>query len=236
MSNHYSIGWDVGGWNCDKNANSRDSIVILDSTGGIVGIPWRNNLREELNSSNNSQEWIQSLFRLCQAETPKEKFRVTMAIDTPLGFSEEFVALVSDLHPYGLVGNFRTNAYLFRQTERQLFARGFSPMSAINHQIGSQATKGMHALAKFTPHRERCGVWTDGAAVRAIEAYPSASRHTNAVTGLIGRIDLQNEDKQDALVCAVVAHLFETKPACLDAPPPTVPPREGWIWTPIAGN
>jgi len=235
MINHYSIGWDVGGWNCDNNSNSRDSIVILDSTGAMVGVPWRNNLREVLNSSQSAQEWIRSLFRLCQAQISEEKFRVTMAIDTPLGFSEEFVALVSGLKPSGLVGDFRTNAYLFRQTERHLFARGYTPMSAINHQIGSQATKGMHALAKFTPHRESCGVWTDAGAVRAIEAYPSASRHTKVVTGLVAGIDLQNEDKQDALVCAAVAHLFETNPACLDAPPPTVPAREGWIWTPVAG-
>ena len=25
------IGWDVGGWNCDNNADSRDAIVILDA-------------------------------------------------------------------------------------------------------------------------------------------------------------------------------------------------------------
>jgi predicted nuclease with RNAse H fold len=235
MSTHFAIGWDVGGWNCDKNPQSRDSIVILDSTGSIVGVPWRNNLRKELNSANNSQEWIESLFRLCQAKTPKAEFRVTMAIDTPLGFSEEFIALVSGLQSSGLVGDFRTNPYLFRQTERHLFARGYTPMSAINHQIGSQATKGMHALAKFTPTRESCGVWTDGAGIRAIETYPSASRHTTVVTGLIGGIDLGNEDKQDALVCAAVAFLFETNPASLDAPPPNVPAREGWIWTPITG-
>lgn len=235
MSDHYSIGWDVGGWNCDRNSTSRDAIVILNSMGKIVGVPWRNNLRAVLNGSNNTQEWIGSLFRLCQAETPKATFRVTVAIDTPLGFSEEFISLVSGLWPSGQVGEFRTNAYLFRQTERHLFARGYNPMSAVNHQIGSQATKGMHALAKFTPRREGCGVWTDGGAVRAIEAYPSASRQTKPVADLIAGIDLQNEDKQDSLVCAAVAHLFETNYTCLEAPLPGVPGREGWIWTPITG-
>lgn len=24
------IGWDVGAWDCDKNSNSRDAILILD--------------------------------------------------------------------------------------------------------------------------------------------------------------------------------------------------------------
>ena len=27
----FFIGWDVGGWNCEKNAKSRDALVILDS-------------------------------------------------------------------------------------------------------------------------------------------------------------------------------------------------------------
>ena len=27
---YFSIGWDVGGWNCDKNQRSRDAIVILN--------------------------------------------------------------------------------------------------------------------------------------------------------------------------------------------------------------
>jgi hypothetical protein len=26
----FFIGWDVGGWNCDKNRESRDALVILD--------------------------------------------------------------------------------------------------------------------------------------------------------------------------------------------------------------
>ena len=25
------IGWDVGGWNCDKNPASRDALVVLDA-------------------------------------------------------------------------------------------------------------------------------------------------------------------------------------------------------------
>jgi hypothetical protein len=29
-ANGFCIGWDVGGWNCDHNPNSRDAIVILD--------------------------------------------------------------------------------------------------------------------------------------------------------------------------------------------------------------
>jgi hypothetical protein len=232
MSAHFSIGWDVGGWNCDKNASSRDAIVILDSNGKIAGIPWRGNLRDLLNHSNSAEEWTEGLFQLCGVAPPRPIFSVTMAIDTPLGFSEEFVALVAGMQPSGPVGSFKSNTYLFRQTERFLFEHGFKPMSAVNHQIGSQATKGMHALARFAPHRKSCGVWTDGRTLYAIEAYPSASRKAEPVTRLTAGIDLQNDDKQDALVCAAIAHLFHTAPACLEPPTADVPAREGWIWTP----
>ncbi|MGO9017169.1 MAG: hypothetical protein ACLQVJ_02350 [Syntrophobacteraceae bacterium] len=47
----FYIGWDVGGWNCDKNLNSRDAIVILDSALAIMGKPWRGNLRTAINNS-----------------------------------------------------------------------------------------------------------------------------------------------------------------------------------------
>ena len=48
----FYIGWDVGGWNCEKNGKSRDAIVILDAALQIVGKPWRGNLRTTLNAVN----------------------------------------------------------------------------------------------------------------------------------------------------------------------------------------
>lgn len=32
----YFVGWDVGGWNCDNNSESRDAIVILDANLALV--------------------------------------------------------------------------------------------------------------------------------------------------------------------------------------------------------
>jgi hypothetical protein len=43
------IGWDVGGWNCDKNNKSRDALVILDADLKLIGKPWRGNLRTTIN-------------------------------------------------------------------------------------------------------------------------------------------------------------------------------------------
>ena len=229
----FFIGWDVGGWNCDKNGLSRDAIVILDDALRVVGQPWRGNLRESICRAATTGDWLAALFAKCGGALPDGPLTATMAIDTPLGFSDEFVALITRqgcVEPDDTSGR---NRYLFRQTERHLFERGWKPMSAIKDMIGSQATKGMHVLAKFAPQIESCGVWTDGLGFRAIETYPTACRKTSAVlTRLTGCVPLDHDDKDDARVCAVVASLFANDRSCLENPPPDVPDREGWIWVP----
>ena len=30
------IGWDVGGWSCEHNANSRDALVVLDAQRNLL--------------------------------------------------------------------------------------------------------------------------------------------------------------------------------------------------------
>ena len=231
MTPSFFIGWDVGGWNCDKNGKSRDAIVILDDTLALVGQPWRGNLRECIAMATTTSDWLTVLFAKCKTEYPAGDVAVTMAIDTPLGFSDEFVALITR---QGRVESNETsglNRYLFRHTERHLFEKGLRPLSAIKDMIGSQATKGMHVLAKFAPRIESCGVWTDGHGFRAIETYPTACRDTPEVRELLkGSLSLGHDDKDDAHVCAVVAHLFATKRDTLEDPDATVPRSEGWIW------
>jgi len=84
--NSFFIGWDVGGWNCDNNSNSRDAIVILDETLRIVGQAWRGNLRECIGAAPTTADWLQALFAKCTAEYPADNVNVTMAIDAPSGF------------------------------------------------------------------------------------------------------------------------------------------------------
>ncbi len=99
--------------------------------------------------------------------------------------------------------------------------------------IGSQATKGMHVLAKFAPVVKSCGVWSDGAGLTAIEAYPSPCKGTATLQHLrSGYAPLRHEDEEDALTCALIAHLFSARPELLDRPDATVPCSEGWIWLP----
>ena len=124
-------------------------------------------------------------------------------------------------------------SHLFRQTERYLFEHGLKPLSAIKDMIGSQATKGMHVLAKFAPIVKSCGVWTDGVALTAIEAYPSACKKSAIIKKLrSGYQALGHDDGEDALTCALLAYLFAEQREALAAPGPSVRVREGWIWVP----
>lgn len=230
----FYIGWDVGGWNCDKNGKSRDAIAILDSELALCGKPWRGNLRECINSSRDSREWINCLFELCDLEH-RDFTAVVMAIDAPLGFSEQFARLVCDLRPVDSIETSDTNRYLFRHTERFLFERGFKPLSAVKDRIGSQATKGRHVLAKFARTVAECGVWTDGMSLTAIEAYPSACKQSKSLkllrrSGKYRRLD--HVDKEDALICALIASMLKKNRKLLIPPPRDVPEVEGWIWVP----
>lgn len=231
-SSEYFIGWDVGGWNCDKNNKSRDALVILDANQGIVGKPWRGNLRSTINAATDSEAFTTALFALCGIQLSEGNAQVTLAIDTPLGFSLEFVQLITNLQALGELGSSDTNPYLFRQTERHLFELGLKPLSAIKDMIGSQATKGMHVLARFTPTMVRCGVWRGGS-LTAVEAYPSACKKSPTIQTrqkYIGK--LAHVDLDDALTCALIAWLFSTHPEKLAPPSESVPPAEGWIWVP----
>lgn len=227
------VGWDVGGWNCEKNSKSRDAIVLIDPDLNIVGKPWRGNLRQTIVDARTSGDWLVALFAACGLGCFRRNVSITMAIDTPLGFPVDFVELITGKQRTEVDGPSALNRYLFRRTERKLFEQGLKPLSAVKDMIGSQATKGMHVVSKFAPLVESCGVWTDGRGFRAIETYPTAWRNTPAMKALLkGAQPLIHADVDDARVCALVAHLFATSTSTLEAPDATVPASEGWIWVP----
>ncbi len=229
---NFYIGWDVGGWNCDKNRASRDALVILDGNLSIVGKPWRGNLRSAINEAKTTLGWIEKLFRLCGSSLPEFDARCVLAIDTPLGFSEAFVRLVSEYKAIGEVtGESAMNPYLFRQTELFLYQRGLRPLSPVKDMIGSQATKGMHVLSRFAPRISSCGVWTEGEMLTVIEAYPSACNGSAVMAKLRRRFpSLGHQDKEDALTCALVGYLYALEPERLERPNDAIPQGEGWIW------
>lgn len=252
------IGWDVGGWNCDKNNKSRDALVILDDQRQLLGTPWRGNLRHTINEAETSQQWLTMLLELCKVEewviAALSNTEVVLAIDTPLGFSQQFQNLLNGKAVSEYIGSSAVNPYLFRHTERFLFENGLTPLSAIKDMIGSQATKGMHVLAKYAPHILSTGVWGDGNNLTAIEAYPSACKTSATVEELLKPFiyaikdtgkpiktiwdgaefikGINHEDKRDALLCALIAWLYRNNPQELAQPDENVPHSEGWIYVP----
>jgi hypothetical protein len=245
LKDSYFIGWDVGGWNCSKNRNSRDALVILDNLGRIVGLPWRGNLSSTIHDSPNQQEFINALFTLCK--TKYLDGHVTLAIDTPLGFSQGFCDLIAGKITVCDTAS-ALNPYLFRYTERYLAEWGYTPLSPIKDMIGSQATKGIHALAKFIPNIKQAGVWQN-TSMTAIEAYPSPCARSTVIfdlqqkAGLSWIVDetgnekiydnrLPNQDHIDAFACALIAMLFVKQPDSLKFPDGKTPKREGWIFLP----
>jgi len=170
---------------------------------------------------------------MCGSGVSPESGPVTLAIDTPLGFSEAFIQLVTQSKAAASIEASNTNPYLFRRTEHYLFEQGLSPLSAIKDMIGSQATKGRHVLARFTPKIAECGVWSDGSNITAIEAYPSACKRSETIQALRRPYSaLSHADCEDALTCALVASLFGEKRSALMPPEADVSPSEGWIWVP----
>jgi len=230
------IGWDVGAWNCDTNKKSRDALVVLHAKGARLGEPWRGNLRELLNSATTAADLLAAILSLCKLPMPAKAW-ATIAIDAPLGFPDALVKLVIGGDTERLIGDCATNPYLYRATERRLVAEGVKPLSTVKDMIGSQSSKAMHAVARYT-RRIAPGVWSDGAHLTLIETYPALcrSRAPAAFNDLAAATNAREIDILDAEVCAQIARAYVQRPDWLEPPAPEVSAAEGWIWAPLRSN
>lgn len=241
------IGWDVGAWNCEKNANSRDALVVLNPQGELVGKPWRGNLRDSIAAAASYTDWLFTVAKLCQFEdATKAAFtvqNVVMAIDTPLGFSNGLLQLLQGEAVTTPFTASCDNPYLYRHTERELFAHGFSPLSAVKDMIGSQATKGLHLLRKFGFTPSPSGVWQlnqssqNQCQYSALESYPTVLKTSALVEEYIEQLRSQtgfnnwHQDIQDAAYCAIAALLYQQQPNTMATPTEDVT-TEGWNYVP----
>jgi hypothetical protein len=242
------LGWDVGAWNCDAG-DSRDALVALRRESDelqLCGTPWRGNLREML-TSDEPEPLIGRLLAKCQLELTGLK-RVTLAIDTPLGWPRPFQQLLSEGAHVPVPASADQNPYLFRQTELRLFQSGFRPLSAVRDMIGSQSTKGLYFLRKSGLTTVSAGVWQariGSCQVVAIEAYPAPCRRSTSLCRLFDPLTATAEfqrfvragpnlraDVEDALRCGVVAAMHSVARHDLAGPHTEVPLEEGWIWVP----
>jgi len=239
---YFALGWDVGGWNCDKNPTSRDALILLDANHHQVGQSWRGNLREVINRADNQQAWLQQIAALLALPNDffaQQPHPVFMGIDTPLGVSVAWQELIINFKAAGVIDDSASNPYLYRATERWLIRQGHTPLSAIKDMIGSQATKGRHLLAKISPYQASCGIWQDATGrLNAFEAYPSVAKKSAQMQHAFAQIRWQQAcpepgDIYDAAYCALSAATLASQPDRLAQPPTDTPWSEGWIYVPL---
>jgi len=220
-----AVGWDVGAWHCDRPTGSQDALAVKDGAKRDVGNPWRGNMSSVLKNAETSSAFIYEIRRLCEVPAGLSPDKVVVAIDAPLGFPVAVVSLLTEKPLQDFTGESAENPYLFRETERLLASQGKRPLSAIQDQIGSQSTKAIFARRKFAPQQRGIGVWSDGGLLNVIETYPGGVRHRLGIAE-------KTSDIVDATRCAEIAWAFACDRQSLEAPPPNIPPEEGWIWLP----
>lgn len=247
------VGWDVGGWHCDKNASSRDALVIAGLRDGevvVAGKPWRGNLRSLL-MADTGHALLSAMLGLCGVDA-EPVTEVVIAIDTPLGWPSAMMRLAQGGATSSVSAADGENPYTRRATELALIQRGHAPLSAVRDMLGSQSTKGLHFLRAAGLQEVSCGVWRHaddkGRSTTAIETYPAVALQMDHLRRLqadvLDRTDggLRNGDKplhddiRDALACALVAHLFADSPDVMEPVPEMVPSGEGWIMLPGRGE
>ena len=136
------IGWDVGGWNCDRNPDSRDALVVLDASGETLGRAWRGSLRTTINAAKSASEFVAAILALCQVSGPADPARATIAIDAPLAFPEGLIRLLTVGETLDELGSSSENPYLYRFTERRLVPEGTRPLSSVKGHDRQPGDKG----------------------------------------------------------------------------------------------
>lgn len=238
------VGWDVGGWHCDRNRESRDALVVLtlgaDGQPTQMGKAWRGSLRPIL-MRHHGFDLVRAMLRHCDVNFDGAEV-IMIAIDAPLGWPRAMLELANGGGPTGVSDRDFENPYTRRETELDLIRQGFAPLSNVRDMIGSQSTKAMHFLraAGLAPQsRARWGA----CCVTAIETYPAvamknadcAARHGQLMDALLSRQLIPKPalpDVRDALACAVVAYSASQHPESVAEPPAGYPPLEGWIIVP----
>lgn len=248
LKNNLLIGWDVGGWNCDSNPNSRDALCAIEEkerTPAVVGNWWRGNLRATL-VKHKGIDLISSMLELVNVDF-KEYSHVTFAIDTPLAWPNAMIELVTNGTTQMVPGNPDNNPYLFRAQERALFSTGCRPLSTVRDMIGSQSTKGIYFLNQAGLKNKSVGVWeNEESSISVIETYPAVAVRNAKIKNLTmhlfaglkqksskkGWAAACKTDVSDAITCALVGRYHRVYRGQLNLPPMGTQCDEGWIWLP----
>lgn len=241
------VGWDVGGWHCDRNRLSRDALAVLDlddkGDPRLVGRTWRGSLRSLL-GARRGEDLVNAMLGLCEAKAG-DGDTVTIAIDAPLGWPAAMLALAGGGPMAQVSEKDGQNPYTRRQTELDLIQQGLAPLSSVRDMIGSQSTKAIHFLRAANLELQPGAVWrsTGAMTVSAMETYPAVALKSPVCRGyhepLLEEVVRRNptagaglDDVRDAVACAVVAYLASQHSEAIRQPPLDYPLLEGWIILP----
>lgn len=245
------VGWDVGGWHGSKHAVAvaliEDDILHWQGTPSIFSIA-------KLHQAGGSPT---ELIRLAWPEAPDDildRYRVTIAIDAPLGFPELFTQLLVSGDVLDVeIGSFYENPLAFRRTDRWVYGTfGKRPLSAPFDKLGNNAVAAIiharkwsqeHGFQMVPQHGPRSTNHT------IIEVYPALVKRADTVdhecherfAQLLPAKVIQGTDQGDAAICAVLAASYGARTSEADnALPPLIDPpaeiphstleAEGWIY------
>ena len=249
MDEQLAVGWDVGGWSGKKQA-----IAVLVQTDGVwqwAGLP----KVFRLNSLSSSEATLVDFIRAGWPDVPDDvldRYRVTVAIDAPLGFPFAFQKLVTrDVPDQLILGTHIDNALAFRATDRWVHRTyGKMPLSASFDKLGNNATV---AISYTDLWKRQCNLATlpfqsgDDARHVAIEVYPALVKspgkkecHLRFSEFMPDRVAAGTHE-YDAAICAVLASAWLNpridtagQPMSLVEPPSSITDNvlacEGWIY------
>ena len=258
------IGWDVGAWHCKPAPNkSCDALCIIQGNKEdgfeIIGHT-RQSLSESVNKlflkETTLDELLHQWVRLCVEESQLsneqlielvKNSKITLAIDAVLGWS---IGLRNLLIPKKWKGGRLFNKkeiespLLFRETERIISKDGHNPKSVVTERIGSQSTKGL-AFIRSSCFKNGFGRWkSKNRKITIIETYPAACYTSKSFWSFVGKLKFKQlyktetpeGDSFDAVICALIALIYCTKPKEVTIHRPNFSQRkfmsEGWIFAP----
>lgn len=245
MSNDIiSIGWDVRGWQSKQQATAVLKVSIESNKYEWLGVSELFSFTQGLKPSFDQllcpavgEDLYQQLLR---------QKKITLAIDSPLGFSQDYINLLQGKNTnINVPSSEIENTLAYRDCERWV-AKNYDkkPLSGAFDKLGNNATLAM----SLTENLKRDDFVlvpqnTNHAHRSIIEVYPgickSGKQRVSPAISSIARIlpseVIPGTDQYDAAICAVIGALYSGGSEVLDLPmlepiPKTINLKEGWIY------
>jgi Protein of unknown function (DUF429) len=236
-----AIGWDVGGWLGKKQGVA---IIEIDPDGAwrFVGVPTTFSIAALADRS------VFSLIRLGWLEAPSdalERYRIAIAIDSPLNFPVAFQRLLSGKpHTVATPKTEIESTLAYRACDQYVYLEyGKKPLSASFDKLGNNATVAMVFTQQWRDLEGFRTIPFEGQANHEreiLEVYPTLvkSRNEGIAPHVRAHLPATLEDKtdeQDAAICALLAAArigvkSPSLPALVQPPLPVEQWRDGWIY------